>query len=257
MIAFLGMGLLGSNFVRAMLDRNLHVQVWNRSIEKAKSLEPAGARVFSSPAEAVKGAQQVHLTLSDDAAVDAILEQARPGLLPGTIIIDHTTTSPTGAAKRSALWKERGYVFLHAPVFMGPQNAREATGIMMVSGDPDAIRMVEPELARMTGKLVNLGPSPDKAAIMKLLGNLFLMSLTGGVSDLFALAKANGIASVEAASLFDWFNPAATFPARVKRILDANFDQPSWELTMARKDARLMMESAGLGGTTLSVIPAR
>ncbi|MBD0288676.1 MAG: NAD(P)-dependent oxidoreductase, partial [Flavisolibacter sp.] len=31
MKAFLGMGLLGSNFVRAMLQKGEEVQVWNRT----------------------------------------------------------------------------------------------------------------------------------------------------------------------------------------------------------------------------------
>ncbi len=35
MIAFLGTGLLGANFVRAFAKRNEDVQVWNRTPEKA------------------------------------------------------------------------------------------------------------------------------------------------------------------------------------------------------------------------------
>jgi 3-hydroxyisobutyrate dehydrogenase len=45
-------------------------------------------------------------------------------------------------------------------------------------------------------------------------------------------------------------------PGRLKRIVAADFDNPSWELNMARKDARLMMEEAKNGGKTLAVVPA-
>jgi len=38
MIAFYGMGLLGSNFVRALRRRNQPVRVWNRTPEKAAAL---------------------------------------------------------------------------------------------------------------------------------------------------------------------------------------------------------------------------
>ena len=256
MIAFLGMGLLGSNFVRAMRRRGLEVQVWNRSPARARALEAEGARAEGDPAAAVRGASRVHVTVSDDAAVDDVLEKARPGLAPDAIIVDHTTTSPAGAAARSARWAERGIGFQHAPVFMGPQNALEATGIMLASGDRARFDVLSPELAKMTGKLVNVGTEPERAAMFKLFGNLFLMSMTAGIADVLTLAKALGVPAPEAATLFDVFNPGATLGPRVKRILSGAYGSPSWELAMARKDARLMIEAAEKGDTTLTLIPA-
>ncbi|MGZ3767010.1 MAG: imine reductase family protein, partial [Mucilaginibacter sp.] len=48
----------------------------------------------------------------------------------------------------------------------------------------------------------------------------------------------------------------AMMPARLKRITEGDFKNPSWELNMARKDAGLMIAAAKDGGTHLSVIPA-
>ena len=39
-------------------------------------------------------------------------------------------------------------------------------------------------------------------------------------------------------------------------MADANFAQPSWELGMARKDARLMLEESARAGTQLNVLEA-
>src|SRR5581483_4590284 len=89
MIAFFGTGLLGSGFVRALRRRGQAVSVWNRTAAKARALEPTGALVIEDPAEAVRGAKQLHLVLSDDAAVDAVLERARPGFAPDLVIVDH------------------------------------------------------------------------------------------------------------------------------------------------------------------------
>lgn len=256
MKAFLGMGLLGSNFVRAMTRKGDQVQVWNRTPAKACALEAYGAKAFDNVAEAVKGAEIVHLTLKDDDSVNEVLAAASAGFQPDVIIIDHTTTSAKGAAERTAAWKARGLTYLHAPVFMGPQNALEGTGTMLVSGDQSVIRRLEPELSKMTGKLVNFGPREGKAAGMKLIGNLFLLSLTGGFSDTLSLAKALDISAGEVLGLFDYWNPGAMIPARLKKIIEGNFTQPSWELNMARKDAGLMMEAARQGKVGLSVIPA-
>ena len=256
MIAFFGMGLLGSGFVRALRRRGEAVHVWNRSPDKAKALEADGARAFTDPAEAAKGAERVHLTLSDDAAVDDVLERARPGLSPSAIIIDHTTTSPTSTRARVDRWNERGIRFVHAPVFMGPQNALESTGLMLVSGERARVDAVRPRLEAMTGKLVDLGERVEQAAAFKLLGNLFLMFFTTGLAEVFELARALDIEPRVAATLFEHFNPGKTIDARIERMLSAQWSKPSWGLAMARKDARIMLDEAAEHARPLRVLPA-
>jgi 3-hydroxyisobutyrate dehydrogenase len=256
MVAFLGMGLLGANFVRAMLRSGQEVNVWNRTASKAKVLEASGARAIEDVKEVVKAAERVHLTLSDDEAVDDVLEKASGGFSPGVIIVDHSTTSTAGALRRTQYWKQQGYTYQHAPVFMGPQNAHDGTGYMLVSGDQELIKVLEPVLSTMTGKVLNFGPEAGRAAGVKLLGNSFLLFLTAGLSDTLALAKAMDIPSSDLVSLLDTWNPGALTPARLTRLLAADYDNPTWELNMARKDARLMMEEAECGGQQLAAIPA-
>lgn len=256
MIAFLGMGLLGANFVKAMLKKGQTVQVWNRTAEKATALETYGATAFASVADAVKGAATVHLTLKDDAAVDEVLAQALPGLQPGTVIVDHTTTSAEGAIRRTREWQDRGFVYLHAPVFMGPQNALESTGYMLVSGDQERITQLLPELAAMTGKVMNFGDTTGRAAALKLAGNLFLVAFTAGVADTLALGNALDIPLEDIFTLFDSWNPGAMLPARIKKMTGNTFDQPTWELVMARKDTQLFLDAAKRGEKKLTVIPA-
>ena len=255
MIAFFGTGMLGSGFVRALLRRGEEVHVWNRTLQKARMLEADGARVFEIRWRRRAARNRVHLILSDDSAVDDVLELARPALDSSTIVIDHTTTSASGTVARAALWAKRDIPFLHAPVFMGPQNALESTGTMLASGDSARFESVRPELEAMTGKLVYLGERVDAAAAFKLLGNLFLMFLNTGFADLLGLAKALGVAPEEAATLLDHFNPGLSLPARFKRTIEARFNEPSWGLGMARKDARLMLEEAARANVTLAVLP--
>jgi 3-hydroxyisobutyrate dehydrogenase len=256
MITFLGTGLLGGNFTRALLKKGEKVQVWNRTADKAKALEAYGAKAFAEVQDAVKGSSRIHLTLSDDKAVDEVLEKASQGFEPGVLIIDHTTTSVPGAAKRSAYWKEKGFPYLHAPVFMGPGNALESTGTMMVSGDQELVKKVEPQLSKMTGKLWNLGSQPEKAAAIKLLGNLFHISLTGAIGDMITMADSLNVPVAELGPLLELLNPGGVAQARLKKISSNTFDDPLWELAMARKDARLMIEQADATNKPLSVIPA-
>lgn len=255
MITLLGTGLLGSGFARALCAKGESVRVWNRSAEKTQALASIGAQPCGDPATAVRGASRTHVVVSDDAAVDAVLEAAAPGFAPGALVIDHSTTSTKGALERTARWRERGVIYQHAPVFMGPQNAAESTGVMLISGDREVVARLSPLLAPMTGKLVDLGPRVDAAAAFKLLGNLFLIALAAGFTDMLALAKAMDVSPEQTATLFEHFNPGAGVPARFKRVLDADYGRPTWELAMARKDARLMQAEADRAGIALTMLP--
>jgi len=256
MKAFLGMGLLGSNFVKAMLKKGEQVNVWNRTTSKAKALEADGAHAFEDVKAAVKDADVIYLTVKDDASVNEVLAAAEAALKPGATIIDHTTTSVEGAVERTRTWKEKGFTYLHAPVFMGPKNALESTGFMLVSGDQQVISKWQDQLSSMTGKLLNFGPTEGKAAGMKLIGNLFLISLTAGLSDVLKLAKSVDINGDEINNLFTQWNPGAMVQQRLKTILAGDFSHPSWELNMARKDAGLMIKEAENANEELTVIPA-
>jgi 3-hydroxyisobutyrate dehydrogenase len=194
------------------------------------------------------------VVLADDAAVDRTLAAAAPALA-GKLVVDHTTTSTAGARERTASWAARGVTYLHAPVFMGPQNAAESTGLMLVSGDRAVLARAEPLLRPMTGQLVQLGDRVDAAAAFKLLGNLLLLALGGGFTDMLALGKAMGVAPAEVASLLDRFNPGSQLPARLKRVVAAEYDQASWTLAMARKDAGLMQAEADAAGVPLVALP--
>jgi 3-hydroxyisobutyrate dehydrogenase len=257
-IAFLGTGLMGTGFIRHARAKGLTVRAWNRSAAKAQALAAAdsGVTACATMAEAVRGAERIHLSLSDDASVDAVLEPLAATLPAGSWIVDHTTTAVRPTAERVARWDARGQRFVHAPVFMAPANCAEGTGLMLISGDPARHAALQGALQAMTGTLVYLGPQPERAAAFKLFGNLTLLGILGILGDVGRLAAAVGIDMKDAFSLFDHFNPGQTLPQRGKRISSGQYSPPSFEMSMARKDLRLMEEEAARGGQTLAMVPA-
>ena len=254
-IAFFGTGLMGSGFVRHLLATGHEVNVWNRTGAKARALEADGAHAFDDAAAALAGAERVHLSLADDASVDAVLEPLAALIPKATWIVDHTTTAVTPTAERIARWSGRDRTFVHAPVFMGPANALAGTGMMLVSGDKVRHDTLLPALQKMTGNVVYMGEAPERAAAFKLFGNLTLLGIMGVLGDVNRLAHAVGIPTGEAFSLFKHFNPGQFLPARAARIEAGDFTSPSFEVAMARKDVRLMIEEAQRGGVDLFVMP--
>ena len=137
-VAFLGTGMLGGAMVEGMLRRGDLVTVWNRTEAKARALEALGATVAATPGDAVAAAERVHMTFSDDEVVDAMLALFTPRLQTGTLVLDHTTASPRGTKARIDRMKAAGVQFLHAPVFMSPEMARDSVGLILASG-PQAV----------------------------------------------------------------------------------------------------------------------
>jgi 3-hydroxyisobutyrate dehydrogenase len=127
---------------------------------------------------------------------------------------------------------------------------------MLVAGAPAHCDALLPALQAMTGQVVNMGPQPERAAAFKLLGNLTILGLIGVLGDVNRLGHSLGLSTAESFSLFQHFNPGTTLAARAQRIATADVNAPSFELAMARKDVRLMLEEAQLGGTPLALMPA-
>ncbi len=251
-IAYLGTGLLGSGFVEAALQRGDQVTVWNRTASKAQALASFGARVALTPAEAAREAERVHLVLSDDDSVEAVIADLRVGLRPGAIIVDHTTTQPARTAERVVRLNAAGIRYLHCPVFIGPAAARQAQGIILASGPKELYDSVAAALAVQATRVVYLGERPDLAAVYKLCGNAFILGITALVADAFTVAKGAGVGPAEVLSVLEFFNAANIAAGRGKAMAAGSY-APGFELTMARKDLRLMLETAG--AAPLSSLP--
>jgi 3-hydroxyisobutyrate dehydrogenase len=251
-IALLGTGLLGSGFVEAAAKRGDEITVWNRSPEKARALEPLGVRAARTPADAVRDAASVHLVLKDDAVVEEVIAQLRPGLGEEAIILDHTTTQPALTAERSLRLNAEGVRYLHCPVFIGPAAARAGKGTILVAGPRALFDARQDELSRMATRVEFVGERPDLAAVYKLCGNAFIIGISALVADVFAIAGGAAVPPAQAMRVVELFDPAAVIAGRGKSMAAGDFT-PSFELAMARKDVRLMLETAG--ANPLAVLP--
>ena len=252
-IAFLGTGLLGGAFAQAAAQRGDTVTAWNRSADKVAALAPFGVKAAATAADAVRGAVRVHIVLKDDAVVDAVIAAALPGLEPGAVLLDHTTTLPVLTAARSARLAAQGVAYLHCPVFMGPAAARNAQGSMMVAGPKAVFDRVQAALAAMTTRLEYMGERTDLAAANKLFGNAMILSVSAAMADILTLAQASDVDAQDAAKLLGMLDLNAMVAGRGVNMAKGNFE-PSFELDMARKDVRLMLETAG--ARPLAALPA-
>lgn len=244
-VALLGTGLLGAAMIENLLQKGHTVRAWNRSRDKLGPLAQKGALAAADPADCVRGASRVHLVLSEDAAVDAVVAQLRPGLGKDVPVIDHSTNLPAKVKARFAALRAAGVRYVPAPVFMSPQNAREASGLMLLAGPKADADALQADLAAMTGKLWHTGERTDLAAVYKLAGNSVFFAMAAAMSDVLAIGKGSDVPPDQMLALFDVFKPGGALSFLGQRVAKAGDGPASFELTMARKDARLMQEAAG------------
>jgi 3-hydroxyisobutyrate dehydrogenase len=245
--------LLGGAFAEAAAKRGDTVIAWNRSADKVQALAPFGVKAAATPADAVRGASRVHLILKDDAVVNEVIAAAQPGLAPNAILIDHTTTLPVLTAERAKRLAAQGIQYLHCPVFMGPPAARSAQGSMMVAGSKALFDTVKADLAVMTGRLEYMGERADLAAVNKLFGNAMIIGVSAMMADILTMAQASGVDAQDAIKLLGLLDLNAMVAGRGVNMAKGNF-AATFELTMARKDVRLMLETAG--DRPLAALPA-
>jgi 3-hydroxyisobutyrate dehydrogenase-like beta-hydroxyacid dehydrogenase len=79
-----------------------------------------------------------------------------------------------------------------------------------------------------------------------------IFAITGGLADVLAMARNVGIAPTDAAALFGKFRIGGIIPMRAEKMAKGDLSA-TFELTMARKDIRLMIEAAG--SEPLAVLP--
>lgn len=238
------MGLLGSGFAEGLLTRGgSEVVVWNRTAAKTEPLVAMGATAAESPAEAVRGAERVHLILLDDDSVDEAIADFQAALHPDAIVIDHTTTLPARTAARAAALEAVGVRYLHAPVMMGPGAARTAKGMMLVAGSTERFESVRAALSEMTGEVWHVGERTDLAAVYKLFGNAASLSVVGVLADVMRMADGAGVARSGVLEMLAKVNLNGPLSMRGNMMVSGEYE-PNFTLEVARKDMRLMLETA-------------
>src|SRR5438477_10311095 len=114
-VAFIGLGAMGSRMALNLHAADFTLRVWNRDRAKAKPFADKLVEVADSPAAAAKGAQFVVSMVADDIATREVMLGAS-GIIgaaaAGTIIIGSSTNTPAMAREAAKAAAARGAHYL-------------------------------------------------------------------------------------------------------------------------------------------------
>src|SRR3977135_1192727 len=254
-ISYLGLGTMGGGMASNLLKAGYELTVWNRSVEKCEPFARKGARVAENPADAIRDAELVMYSLSNDQAVEEVVFGTNgilSGINEGQIAIDMSTVLPATSLREQEAYAKHGVDFLDAPVFGSKQESADAKLWIMAAGNKAIFENVKPVLEHL-GQTVHYVGKNGNGAAMKLVGNLIVALEMEALAEGLVLAQKAGLdlnTVMEVVKVADFRSPLLV--SNGQNILKRDFST-SFALKLMLKDADLIEK---FGESLKSPIPA-
>ena len=253
-IGFIGLGKMGGNMAARYLDAGYTVYGEARNRNDARWLIDQGLRWVDTPREVAQAADIVMTSLPNDDVVRSVAsgtEGILAGLGEGKTWADLSTISPRASRELAAQVRDegRGAQMLDTPVSGSVPQVQSGTLTIMVGGDEDAFRRVEPVL-RVLGTPEYVGEN-GQGLVLKLAINISLAVQMLAFSEGLLLAERDGIDAHRAAEIMtESAIGSPMLKARVPLVLDK--PEETWfDVSLMHKDIRLALATARERGVPL------
>jgi 3-hydroxyisobutyrate dehydrogenase-like beta-hydroxyacid dehydrogenase len=257
-IGFLGLGTMGSAMANNIRKTGHALTVWNRTPQRAQPFAAKSVSVAQTPRECATGRDLVITCLSDEKALDAVLEGpdgVLAALRPGDVLVDMSTSGTRAARSIAARVAKRGAKFVSAPV-LGSRPAAEKAQLVVVAGGPrDARERAHPALHAVSARMFEMD-DPAQAALLKVCVNAVGGAMMAAFGESLALAATGGVPLgrfIEVLQASGFHSPL--YLMKGEQIINDDFD-PRFSLALAAKDLRLAAESAADQGAPMPVSDA-
>src|SRR4051812_4907424 len=173
-------------------------------------------------------------------------------MTPGAVHIAMETISPRFARELHDAHAARGQRFLAAPVFGRPEAAARGELAIMCAGPEETFRAVD-AILRTAGQTRWIGPEPEQAMLIKLIGNHMILTFGELLAEVFGFLRAGGVGAQDAKSaLMDELMPRV-FAGYVQRLTDEPDAKRPAGSAIGRKDNALLIDAARDLGVELAL----
>lgn len=203
--AFIGLGMMGRPMALRLLGAGFATRGADTAPEARAALEEAGAAVFERAREAAAGASVVVFMLPNGGIVREVLLEAggvASTLAPGALVIDMSSSAPTGTRALGKELREKNLAFVDAPVSGGVARARDGSLCIMAGGEARDVARARPVLDAMGSTVIHAGPLGSGHAA-KALNNYVSAAGLAAACEAVTIGEAFG---VDPETLVDIFN---------------------------------------------------
>ncbi len=244
-IGLIGLGVMGQNLVRNMARHGFQVAVYNRTRAKTEAFahehpDPNIVPTYTLDefVAQLERPRRVMLMVKAGAPVDAVVEQVRPLLEPGDIIVDGGNSHFTDTERRQRALEPHGIHFLGVGISGGEEGALWGPSIMP-GGPREAYDAVAPIFEAIAAKaddgepcVTYLGPG-GAGHYVKMVHNGIEYAVMQAIAEVYdLLRRVGGLQVSDLAAVFEEWNRAelASFlmeiTAHILRVKDPESGDP-------------------------------
>jgi len=244
-IGWIGFGVMGKHMCGHVIRSGYPVNVWNRTKSKTDEAVQMGAK-YLPPEQVASSSDILFLMLGYPIDVENMVLSSN-GLLnymrPGSIIVDHTTSSPNLAKLIYEKCKEKGIGSIDAPVSGGDIGAKNGKLVTMCGGDIETFEKAKPVMEKYSS-LVKLMGKAGQGQHTKACNQICIANNMIGVVESLVYGYKAGLDLEEVIKTIEG-GAAGSFSLRVlgPRMLKRDFD-PGFFVEHFVKDMEIALEEA-------------
>jgi 3-hydroxyisobutyrate dehydrogenase-like beta-hydroxyacid dehydrogenase len=249
---------MGSRMAIKLLEAGYPLVAYNRTRERADSLQDLGAEVAATPADLAERADVVLGCLLNGAAIEQVYT-GQHGLIgssrAGQIYVEHGTFAPQLARRLAHELDERGAAFLDAPVTGGPEAAASGNLTTMIGGEAEAVASASGILQSYTARICHIGPS-GTGLELKLVNQLLVSCHVAAAAEATAMLQRLRLPLETASEVLNagWAS-SAMLERGLSHVRDELLDQSEATIGGLIEPQQLVAQLAAEAGLDLALMP--
>jgi len=195
-VAFVGLGVMGYPMAGHLVEGGCSVTVFNRTRSRAEDWSKRfSGQIAATPKDA---AAQAEIVFSCVGADDDLREVAYgkegilEGMQPGAIFVDHTTDSANVAREIDEAAQTKNLNFMDAPVSGGQAGAENGKLTVMVGGNNNTFKIIEPIMRCYSHNITHMG-EVGNGQLTKMVNQLCIAGVVQGLAEGINFAQRAGL----------------------------------------------------------------
>jgi len=255
-VAFIGLGVMGYPMAGHLAAAGHDVTVYNRTTARAERwcAEHDGRRA-DTPAAAARDAELVFSCVGNDDDLRAVVTGpggALAGLAPGSIYVDHTTSSAAVAREIAARLGAADVEFIDAPVSGGEVGAQNGVLTVMCGGTEHAFARARPVIDAYARACALMG-AVGAGQLTKMVNQLCVAGVIQGLAEGLHFGQQAGL---DMQAVLEVIAKGAAqswqMENRGETMLEGRYDF-GFAVDWMRKDLGIVLDEAGRNGASVPV----
>ena len=185
-LGFIGLGVMGFPMAGHLTQKGYKVSVFNRTLKKSQNwIKKYNGTLCESLSELAESSEVIFLCVGNDDDVKNIIN-GDDGIInylkPGTILIDHTTTSAELPIELNKSLHLKKVSFLDAPVSGGQAGAESGILSVMVGGNKESYKNVK-EIISAYSKFIKYMGESGSGQLTKMVNQICIAGLIQALAE--------------------------------------------------------------------------